>query len=220
MRRAAALAGGPWNPVQPGAIRPGRGAEAAVAELVERDVVEPDDVRGPLARLGELELADLGLDLPRVVHAPLGPDVAEPHGLRARQPAVLDRMPGPEDDVLEPVGPALERVLEVVRDLDDRVAGTDLADRLVLPEEARAREHERDLLREPVRVRRRREASGLDKHTVESDSLRTGRVAQLLPGRGHRALLATVALDVVPVHRPHRATFKQKGPGGRRAPSW
>src|SRR5207245_9346474 len=81
-----------------------------VAVLVDLDIPERDQVRRPLAGLRELELADLGLDLPRIVVAALEPQVAEAHRARARQPAVLDRMARPDDDVREPIGAGSEGV--------------------------------------------------------------------------------------------------------------
>src|SRR5215210_8969433 len=150
VRNGAALARRPANPVQPRALGSRGGREQLVTVLVEGEIVEADHVRGPLPRLGELELADLGLDLPGVVHASFRPGIAEPQGLRAREPAVLDRVPRPEDEVVETLGAAFERVLETVGHLDDRVAGPHLADGFVLPEQARAGEHVIDLLREPV----------------------------------------------------------------------
>jgi hypothetical protein len=41
-----------------------------------------------------------------------------------------------EDQVVDAVGPGADRVLVVVRELDDRVPGAELADRFVLPEKA------------------------------------------------------------------------------------
>ena len=150
MGRAAALALLAADPVQARAFGARGRGEHLVAVLVERHIVEGNHVVRPLAGLRELELADLGLDVPRVVVAPLDPRIAEPERPRPRQPAELDRMPRAEDQVVEPVGPALEAVLEVVGDLDDRVARPHLADLLVLPEKARAAEDEGDLLREPM----------------------------------------------------------------------
>jgi len=86
----------------------------------------------------------------------------------------------------------------------DGVTGAHLADPLVLPEQPAAAEDEVDLLREPVRVRRRRQPPRLDADTVDADPPRAIDAGQLLPGRRHRPLLETPALDVVPVHRPHR----------------
>lgn len=100
------------------------------------DLVGRHDVGRPLAGLGELELAHLGLDVPWVVDAALEPRVADPDGVRARQPAVLRRMTRPEHDHVEAFGPASQRVLVMVGDLDDAVAGAELADLLVLPGQA------------------------------------------------------------------------------------
>ena len=158
-------------------LRPGRAREHLVAVFVQRNVLERDHVRRALARLGELELADLGLQIPRVVRVAFDPGVAQPHGVRARQPAVLDGMARTEDQIVEPRGPGLERVLEVIGDLHDRVAGANLTDCLVLPEEPRAAEDVIDLLRAAVRVRRRRQLSRLDPNPVDADPPGSGRIA-------------------------------------------
>jgi len=123
------------------------------------DLVRGHDVRRPSTRLGEFELADLLLHVPRVVDAPFDPRIADPDRVRPRQPADLGGMPGAEDQHFQPVGAAAERVLEVVRELNDAVAGADLADLLVLPREARAAEDVVDLLGGAVGVRRRGVAS-------------------------------------------------------------
>src|SRR5207237_8171262 len=114
VRWAAALAGLAPDPVQAGTYRAGRRGEHLVAVLVERHVVKCDDVRRPLARVGELELADHGFDVPRVVGSALDPRVPEPQRAGARQPAELHRMARSEDEGVEPVGAALEGALVVV----------------------------------------------------------------------------------------------------------
>jgi hypothetical protein len=134
------------RPLDPRRVGARRFGEHAVAVLVELDVLERDDVRRSLARLRELDVALACLDVPRVVGASLGPRVAEAHRARARQPAVLGRMARAEDEVVEPVRSGAERVLVVVRDLDDRVPRPDFEGCLVLPRETRAAEDEVDLL--------------------------------------------------------------------------
>src|SRR5947208_3455317 len=214
VRWAAALRVLAADPVQARALRAGGRGEHLVAVFVEGHVVERDDVVGPLPGLGELEVAHLGLDIPGVVHAPLDPRVAEPDRSRTRQPPVLDRVTGSEDEVVEPIRASLERVLEVVGDLNDRVAGANLEDGLVLPEQPRAAEDVVDLLGTAVRVRRRREPAGLNPHTIEADPLRAGRVAEPLPGRGHRALLVQTTLNLAPV-RQHEPSIPGAGGGIR-----
>src|SRR5205823_4210662 len=130
---------------------------------------ERDDVRRPFARLGELELTDHCLDVPGIVGAALDPRVPEPQRPRTRQPAELDRVTRPEDEVVEPVGAAAEGVFVMVSDLDDCVSRANLADRLVLPEQPRVAEDVVDLLGAPVRVRRRREPARLDANPVDTD---------------------------------------------------
>src|SRR5205814_2925730 len=110
--------------------------ERLVAVFVEGDVIERDDVGRPLARLRELEVADLCFDVPGIVGPAFDPRIAEADRPRAREPAVLDGMARAEHEVVDPVRAGLDRVLEMVRELHDRVTRADLTDRLVLPQEA------------------------------------------------------------------------------------
>ena len=210
MRRAPAPPGLAPDPVEARALRARRRGERLVAVLVERDVVARDHVWRPLAGLRELELPNLGLDVPGVVGAPFHPGPAQPDGARARQPPVLDRVSCAEDEVVEPIGPALERVLVVVGDLDDGVPRSNLADRLVLPEQSGAAEHVEDFLREAMRMRRRRKPAGIDANAVEPEALGPRRVAEPLPGGRHRPLLGTTPLDFVPV-REHESSISEAG---------
>src|SRR5438093_5577499 len=114
-----------------------------------------------------------------------------------------------EDEAVEPVRSRPQGVLLAIREVDDRVPRPHLAYRALLPEEARTAEREEDLLREPVRVRRRREAAGLDLHAVDGDPLRAGSVPEPLPGRRHRPLLAPDTLDLIPV-RDHTASIRRQ----------
>ena len=123
-----------------------------------------------------------------------------------------------EDEVVEPVGAALERVLVVVGDLDDRVSGSNLADCLVLPEQTGAAEDVVDLLGAPVGVRGRREPAGLDPNPVDTDPLRAGGVAQPLPGRAHGRLVPVDAFDLVPV-RKHQCGREDSNLQGALAPT-
>src|SRR4029077_11654484 len=86
------------RPLQPRLHRAARLGDHAVAVLVLLDGVERDDVPRMLVRLAEVEIADDGFDLPRVVDAALGPDVAEPHRVRPRKPAVFWRVAGSEGE--------------------------------------------------------------------------------------------------------------------------
>jgi len=95
-----------------------------------------------------------------------------------------------EDEQVESLRSGAERVLVVVRDLDDRVPRADLADLLVLPGETGAVEDEVDLLRACVPVRRRRQLAGVDADTVDAHASRACGVAEPLPRRSHRAFLA------------------------------
>ena len=108
-------------------------------------------------------------------------------------------MPRPVDQDLEPVRAAAQRVLLVIREVDDAVTGPQLVDLLVLPGEARAAEHEDDLLRGAVRVGRGREPSRVDPNSADAESRAADGVAEPLPARRHLALLGPARLDLVPV---------------------
>src|SRR5436305_3375748 len=137
-----------------------------VAVALELDVGDVADVLGPRLRLADLERRHARLDVPRVVVAALDPRPADPDRARAWEPADLRRVAPAEDEVLEPVGSRNERVLVVVGAVDDAVARPDLMDVAVLPREAGAGEHEEELLRRAVRVRRRRQHPRRDAHAV------------------------------------------------------
>ena len=108
-------------------------------------------------------------------------------------------MPRPADQHLEPVGAAAQRVLLVIGEVDDAVAGAQLVDLLVLPGEARPAEHEDDLLGGAVRVGRGRQPARIDPDAVDADRRAADRIAEPLPARRHLALLAAARLGVVPV---------------------
>ena len=99
-------------------------------------VLDVDDVLRPRRRLAELERLGLRLDVPGIVRAALDPRPAEPDRARPRQPAELRRVPRAVDQDVEPVRPASQRVLLVVGQMDDAVAGPELVDLLVLPRQA------------------------------------------------------------------------------------
>ena len=185
------------------ARREGRGGHQTLVLLV-LDLVDVDDVRGPRRRLADRERLDGRLDVPRVVVAALDPGPAEPDRPRARQPAELRRMARAEDEELEPVGAGDERVLHLVRAVDDAVERPHLVHVSVLPREPGAGEDEVELLRRAVRVRRGRQLARLDADAVHADAARPRCVAEPLPGRVHLALRAAVRLDLVPVRDPHR----------------
>ena len=127
----------------------------------------------------------------------------KPDRTRTREPAVLGREVRPVDEVLEPVGACAKRVLELVRAVDDAVAGAYLVRGLVLPREAGAAEDEEQLLRRAVRVRRRRQHPRL-----HADAVRRPRAPAAAPSRCHSAstlaLRPAVALDLVPVRQGPR----------------
>ena len=170
-----------------------------VPAAVDLDVIHVDDVRRPRRRFAELERLRLSLDLPRVVRPPLDPGPAEPNRTGAREPADFRRTARPVDQHLEPVRTAAQRVLLVVREVDDAVPRPELVDLLVLPGETGAAEHEHDLLRGAVRVGRGRQPSRVDQDAVDSDPGAADRVAETLPARRHLALLGPARLDLVPM---------------------
>src|SRR5215210_5047099 len=109
------------------------------------DVLDVDDVPRPRRGLAEDQRLGLSLDVPRIARAPLHPGPAESDRSRARKPTDLSRMPRPVDEHVEAIRPSTERVLLVVCEMDDAVAGAKLIDLLVLPRETRAAEDEDDL---------------------------------------------------------------------------
>ncbi len=162
---------------------------------------------GTRRRLAVRERRRLRLDVPRVVVAALHPGPPEAHRARARQPAELGREVRAEHEVVEPFRAGDERVLVLVGAVDDTVARPYLVHLLVLPREPRAAEHEVQLLRCAMRVRRRRQPAGRDAHAVQADVLRAGGAAEELPRRVHLALRAMVLLDVVPMRGPHAGSL-------------
>src|SRR5437588_6383912 len=132
VRHCGLLARPARRPLEPGRLRAGGLRDRLVAVLVQLDVVEMHDIRRTFARRSEVDVAELRLDVPGVVGAALGPEVAEALRARARQPAVLDWMSSAEDEQVETVGSGAEGVLEVIGDLHDRVARANLEDLFVL----------------------------------------------------------------------------------------
>ena len=173
VRDAPAVARRDRLPVEPCADRSlarreGRGRHQTLVLLV-LDLVDVDDVRGPRRRLADCERLEGRLDVPRIVVAAFDPGPAEPDRPRARQPAELRRMARAEDEELEPVRPGDERVLHLVRAVDDAVERPHLVHVSVLPREPGAGEDEVELLRRAVRVGRRRQLARLDADTVHAD---------------------------------------------------
>ena len=179
--------------------------ERLVADGFGLDLVDVDDVRRPWRRLADLERPDCRLDVPRVVVPSRDPGPAEPDRARARQPAQLGRMARAEDEVLESLGPGDERVLHLVRPVDDAVERAHLVHLAVLPGEPRAGENEVELLGRAVRVWRRRQLARLDADTVHPNGARTRGGAEPLPRRVHFTFGRAEGLDLVPVSDGHRA---------------
>src|SRR5579885_1927387 len=155
-------------------------------------------------------------DGPRVVVAALDPRPAHAHRARAGQPGQLRLVARAVDQHVEALLSGAQRVLLVVGDVDDAVAGADLVHLAVLPGEPVAAQDVDDLLGDAVRVRRRRQPARVDAHPVHADADRARGVSQALPLGGHLALLQPVRLDVVPVGDSHRADSASGAPSAGR----
>src|SRR5581483_3474521 len=211
---AVELAGRDVRVVEPGLHGAGGGAELAraVAELaavedVELDLDEPDDVRRTLARVRELRLGQGALELPLVPEVDVEERRADPDLLDAREPGVAGSpLPSrvPVGEHVEAARARDERVRRPGRMMDEAGTGFDLADDVValvraLPRQARAVEHEEDLLVVAVRVERRRAAARMDTNAVDADADRAGGLAEVPPAGVDASHLVVVLLDVVPV---------------------
>src|SRR3954454_11688232 len=207
VRHRAALPRLEHLPVQTrlrGALACGKRRGGHRSTLLELDLVDVEDVVGPRLRSTVLERPALGLRLPRVVVPSRDPRPADANRARPWQLADLRRMPRPEDEVLETLGPGNEGVLVLVGPVDDAVARAHLVHVLVLPREAGAGDDVVELLRRAVRVRGRRQHPRADTDAIDAAPDRARRVAEALPARGHCALRAAMPLDVVPVRDSHR----------------
>ncbi len=187
------------------------------------DVLDVDD--GARARR---ELADLGWaggGLPRpgmvVLAADGRPGLAQPRDAGAREPRDALRMRSlPEREHVEPVGPGLERVGALERQMDEAVACAHLvADRvlaLALPPldgDARAAEHVEDLLLCALEVERRGPLPRVDLDALDARLLR-GTTGQAPPGAGDVAALPAPGSRLVPV-RDHTAIMSRDDRRGR-----
>lgn len=172
-------------------------------ELLELDLVDVDDVVRSRRGIAVRERCGGCLDVPWVVVAPLDPRPPDPDRARPRQPADLRRVTRSVDEVVETVRTRDERVLVLVRAMDDAVERAHLVHFAVLPREARASEHEEDLLRCAVGVRRSRQLPRRDAHAVDADADGTCRGAEPLPRRVHLAFRPVMRLDVIPMHNRH-----------------
>jgi hypothetical protein len=112
-------------------------------------------------------------------------------------------VPGAVDEQLEPVVAGDERVLVVVRAVDDAVAGSHLVRVTVLPGEAGSAEDEVDLFGGAVRMGRRGQLPGRDADPVDPDGPRPGGIAEPLPLGVHLALGVLPPRHVVPMCEPH-----------------
>ena len=191
---------------RPVRTEPGGGGDVALggvdlADLVdvELDVLQRDAARRARRGLGQLERAGGGLALERVVAGGLEPDPgrggpcrraagarAAGRGSRRRRARTARRRR--RSGVSGPAG-----------EVDERVAGADLVHRAVDPGQARAREHEEDLLLGAVLVHRPGAAAGLDVDAAHADR---GRARGARRARGRS-----------------RACRRRRGPRARRRPS-
>ena len=194
----------------PASSVPSKPAQVWLPLALELDLVDVPDVLGARLRVADLERRAGGLDVPRVVVPSLDPRPADADRPRARKPRNLRRVPRAEHEELEPVGTCDERVLEVVGRLDHAVARPHLVHIAVLPREAGAGEHEVDLLRRPMRVRRGRELARGDFDAVQPDPDRAGRLAERLPHGVHLAVGVPALVDVVPVREAHVSSLRTR----------
>src|SRR6266511_1237939 len=205
--------------VEPGQLRAGVARDVGRADsevaaghpVLELEVRDVDDVRGPRLRLAELGLARGDLARQRVVaRARLGPGREDPGDVRARQVGDLQRDAHAVDEDVEPVLAAAKGVRLAAGPVDDAVALADLVDLAVLPRDPRAPEHVDDLLLRALDVGGSRPLAGIDLEPLQADRDRPGRPAEIAPGRGQVPEFVAPALDVVPVDdrriRTHAAT--------------
>ena len=145
------------------------------------EVGDVDDGRRARRQLADLGRAGRGLARPRVIllGADRRPGLAEPRDAGARQPrdAVRERAL-PEREHVEPVGPGLQRVRVLEREVDEAVAGAHLvadgiALALPLHGDARAAEHVEDLLLGALEMERRRPHAGVDLDPLHADRAAT-----------------------------------------------
>ena len=192
-------------------LRPLSSAPAARASSRQRaavvialDIVDVHDARRACADLLHLRLPGRGLALPwMLADAGLDPRAAEPGHARAWKVCGLGLHPGPEREHVETVVPSAQRV-ERPHAVDDAVAGTDRKRRAVEQADARAAEHEEDLLFRGLPVERRRPLPGIDLDPFQADGPRPGRPAEIRPLPGDVARFAAVGRHLVPVgdHMP------------------
>src|SRR5205085_3065927 len=169
VRRSALLVRRKRDPVEPGLACSARGADPLrdTAEIA-LDIVKCDDVRCPPAGLA-VRYAELRLGGPGMRLEHLHGRVGEPCDIRARQHARLGSQPLTEDEHLETVVAADQRVRRAPGVVDDRVAGGDRACRAVLPERRRTAEHVEDLLFDAVLMRWRDHLARREAHAMRSE---------------------------------------------------
>jgi hypothetical protein len=145
----------------------------------------------------------------------LDPGREEPGDAGARQHAHLDPHPGAEGQHVQPVRAGHKRVGRAGGQVDQAVAGADgVGGRLGelarhrptrLPAEARAGQHEEDLLLGAVGVRGGRALAGAELDPLDADAAAARRRAEVGPGGRERLQLHAVAGDLVPVDDDGRA---------------
>ena len=106
---------------------------------------------------------------------------------------------GPEDEYIEPLGTASQRVRRAARRVDDAVARPHDMGRAVLPEQPLTLEDEEDLLLSSLAVHGRRPALGGDLNAVDTDVPRAGGGAKRGPASVEVAELGALGFELVPV---------------------
>jgi hypothetical protein len=182
-------------------------AELAAVEELRLDVLEPDDVSRPYTGQRRPRLGQRAFELPLVPQVDVEERRADPDLLDGREPVAAagpGAAPVPVRQHVEAVRRGDERVRRPGRQVDEAGPRADLADDVLaplaaLPRQARASEHEEDLLVVAVGVERCRAAARMDADAVYADANGAGSVAQVPPRRMDASLLVVVLFDVVPV---------------------
>src|SRR5512132_3291085 len=197
--------------VDPGEHRAGSDPEVAVvdehvatAPVLLLALVDVDDPLRPGAWLRQLGIAERKLLRPLMRRDHVRPEHSDAARLQAGEERVLRRRARAEGEIVDPLLARDDRVRLGAREVDKAIAGSNLVDRLavavVLPREARAVEHEEDLLLTALHVQRCRARAGIHLHALDADRDAAGGPAEIGPGGLERALRGPAGLDVFPVH--------------------
>src|SRR5205823_9104819 len=134
----------------------------------------------------------------------------EPRDTRAREVRSLLPSPVAVREHVEALRACPERVRLRVAPVHQAVARPDLVRAAVLPRQARAAEHEEDLLRGAVHMRRRGPLLRRDLDPSQAHADRPGGGSEVGPHRIEVAGAAVAWLDVVPVRDPHAADYRAR----------